>query len=36
MEQHDKFARRLLNLVNKDYAVGLAPHIFRQLPTRVM
>jgi len=28
-EQHDEFARRLLDLVNENDTVWLAPHIFR-------
>ena len=35
-EQSDEFARRLLDLVNEDDAVRLAPHVFRQLPARVV
>ena len=35
-EQRDEFARRLLDLVDEDDAVRLAPHVFRQLPARVM
>ncbi len=35
-EQRDEFARCLLNLVDENDGVWLAPHIFRQLPTRVM
>lgn len=35
-EQRDEFSRCLLNLVDEDDAVRLAPYVFRQLPSRVV
>ena len=35
-EQHDEFARRLLDLVDENDTVRLAPRIFCQLPTRLV
>ena len=35
-EQRDEFPRRLLDLVDEDDAVRLAPHVFRQLPAGVV